>query len=695
MKARPLFCLYLCFPLFLFFSFSALFPQAAGATKPQSSSSFPSKEPSSGLIRSLEEEIEGSSPKLSQIEERARAALAEYYSQFTEGKKIKYEYQKQRQDYKNLSKNALRLLSQMRERRVGASYFLGEKENLFRLHLLLAKAYARSDKQAKALAEYNMAFRYARIEPASLEEEELLQSLRRQLDSPSSSPQKDQEKEKTKDPKLENVRREESYLWMKKSFAKEDRLSKERDPQIKSEGLRFAEEYKRYEELKKKHKKARSQAALARVKEARGEKFSPTRAQAKEEQKNIEEELEKSRASLEAFRKGAYRSYLERKRELYGDAAYGMALSIKRLDLEKYAFRMQTRPSSYLRGRGKRDALIEEKDGKANSGAFLSALELAHKIDPFHLEYIRLLSDEYKARRKARRPSFPSHSDSIPTLASKKALFFTHLYVHGAEKEREPPKDLSEYSLRLAKLHVEQRNYSRAIENYEKYFQLEESKDRRLEISKRLGDLHYKRGGNRERAKELYQAYLSGTEEKLGNERELRKRSEMQALRCETFESLASIARSQQYRGKEKDYLERARREFSFIEKEKEKQEKELEELKENLYSLQRKLREREDETLENEYYKLKNKKIVEKKEELNWLKSRLAQLNLANLLEKMAWISHNKGLWSEAQKLYTLILEKGSQKQIERSRQNLKNISQSQEDGILRPPILSPDFER
>ena len=596
-----------------------------------------------------------------------------------------------------MSRNALRLLSQLREKRIANSHFLGDKEKLFRLHRILASAYARSEKQAQALAEYMMAFRYARIEPPTLEEEKALSRLRRELDlgeEEEESKENPNRRAAKKKEERENTRREERYRWMKSRFAEEKRLSEEEDSQIQSAGRRFAEEFTRYEELKKEYKKTRAQAALARVKEARGESVSPNRAQLQSERKRLEDLLKARRSSLETLRKGAYKDFIERTRKLYSDTAYEMALSIKRLDLEKYAFRMRSAGSSYLRGRGKQDSL-EDKTLRGPSGGLLSALELAHKIAPFHLEYIRLLADEYKRIRKRKGGPFPPLSASRPGFASKKALFFTQLYVYQAQREAEVAKDLGDYALRLAGLHAEKENYSKAIENYEKYFKLEKNEDKKLEVSKRLGDLHYKKGANRERAKELYEGYLQATEEKLEQEKDPKKKSETQALRCETFKALASIARAEGYREREKNYLEGARKEFLLLEKEKEKQEEAIEETQKRVLSLRKQLREKEDESLQNQYYRLKDIALAKQKRDLDWLKSRMKRLNFANILEQMAWLSHNRGLWSEAQNLYSLILEKGSQKQIERSRQNLERIRLSLKDGNVRPPLLSPDFER
>ena len=321
---------------------------------------------------------------------------------------------------------------------------------------------------------------------------------------------------------------------------------------------------------------------------------------------------------------------------------------------------------------------MEDKTLDPGSSALRSLLELAYKINPFHLEYIRLLADEMRRAHKL-----------------KEAIFFTHLYLYQAQKEAEPPKNLSHYTLRLAGLHIEQANYSKAIANYEKYFKLEESDEQKLKVAKKLADLHYKRSGNTERAQQLYQSYLQATEEQIEKEKDIKKRNELRVLRCESFKSLAAISRRKQYRKQEKEYLEKARTELLAIEKEKETLKAELQVLRERLIALKRQLRKKEDEELQRRYYSLKDKEIVEKQDKLNWFKSRLALLNHANILEQMAWLSHSRGMWSEAQQLYSLILEKGSQKQIDRARQNLERIRLSQEDGRIRQAVLSPDFER
>ena len=680
MKTRPIsrltfFSLYLY--LFTFVPSSALLPQESRISK---------EKPSPALIRNLEGQLRQGSPNYAKIEEAAHSALGRYYKQFSEEKSIEYEHQNQRKDYSKLSKNALRLLAQLRERRTGRSYFLGEKPELFRLHVVLAKAYTGSRNHAKALSEYAMAFRYARIEPPSLEEQASLQKLEAELDKQvekqrATDLEEDQalsQEQSQNQNKITDSQKEASYLQMMKgSFANGEHfaLSDTEDSQIQSNARHFAEEFTRYQKLKKEYKRVRGQAALARIKAARGESSSPSRKDAQSRRKAIEQEIAQSKASLEDIRQGAYRSYIEKRREFHGEAAYQMALAVKHLDIARYAFAMQSKQNSYLRGRGEQNSL-EEQTLEPSSSALRSLLALAHKINPFHLEYIRLLADENRRSREL-----------------KKALFFTRLYVSQAQKQKELPENLSYYTLRLAGLHTEQANYSKAITNYEKYFQLEKSKKQKLKLTKKLADLYYQRSGNTERAKQLYEEYLQGTEKQI--EKEPQKQNELRALRCESFKSLAAIARRKQYRKQEKEYLEKAQAEFLAIAKEKEKRETELQALKDRLTVLRKKLRKREDENLQRRYYQLKDKEIVNKQAELHWLKSRLTRLKLPNILEQMAWLSHNRGLWSEAQSLYSIILEKGSQKQIERARQNLERIGLSQEDGVIRPVVPSPDFER
>ena len=446
MKTRPMFrlspyrslYLHLYFGLLVFFSCIGLAAQASGEPS-ELEKEETIVELSPALIRDLEGQLGQGSPNYAQIEEQARAELGAYYKQFTQGKSIAYERQSQSKDYSKLSKNALRLLSQLRDKGLGRSYFLGEKADLFRLHVVLAKAYAGTQKPAQALSEYAMAFRYASIEPPSLEEQEILRGLRAELDaqvkkessvddiegkaavSGASKQEQGQEQTQTQS-KISDAQKEGTYLWMENSFANPKRLAfaKTGDSQKQSEARRFAEEFTRYQELKKEYKKARGQAALARIKAARGQSSSPNRSDAQSQRDALKEQLEQSKEALESIRKGAYKSYVEKRREFYGDAAYRMALAVKRVDLAKHAFRVQSRQRSYLRGRGEQDAL-EEKTLEPNSSALRSLLELAHKINPFHLEYARLLADEYRRAPYAQSGAFLYSSLCLSGPKAKRA----------------------------------------------------------------------------------------------------------------------------------------------------------------------------------------------------------------------------------------------------------------------------------
>ena len=361
------FLLYLCFFAFNLCLFNPYLALLAQQESPEVKEG-----PDPALIRNLEGELAQSSPDYAQIEKQARTALERYYSQLTQGKSIAYERQNQSKDYSKLSKNALRLLSQLGDKSIGRSYFLGEKADLFRLHVILAKSYAGRENPTKALSEYAMAFRYANIEPPSLEEQRILQKLRAELDlqddkkAAAASEEGNAVNDAAKDilsqeesqaqiqNKITDTQKEESYLWMKKSFGNPERFAfaKTENPQSQSEARRFAAEFRRHQKLKKEYKKAKGLAALTRVKEARGENIELSLSNAREQREALKEQLEQSKASLENIRRGAYKSYVEKRREFYGDAAYQMALAVKRLDQAKHAFTTLSKGSSYLRGQG-------------------------------------------------------------------------------------------------------------------------------------------------------------------------------------------------------------------------------------------------------------------------------------------------------------------------------------------------------
>ena len=63
-----------------------------------------------------------------------------------------------------INKNLVRLLAQARAERWSRPYFIRDSQPLFRLHTLLARAYAHEEEALRSIAHYNTALRYARPE---------------------------------------------------------------------------------------------------------------------------------------------------------------------------------------------------------------------------------------------------------------------------------------------------------------------------------------------------------------------------------------------------------------------------------------------------------------------------------------------------------------------------------------------------
>ena len=254
---------YFLFVLASYFSLSAFASFSIAFIAPEliaQNTNYLSQDNINERITNLEKASKQNSPDYDSIAAELRKILNSYYSQFTEAKSILSEKNNKERPALasssaklNFNKNANRLIGQKQAKRIARPYFIKEDSNLFRLHALLANSYVKAKKHQKALASYKMAFRYAYIEPPSLEEQEKLKErlvIANQLESGDKIVLA---KNKTKASFVEK-RKQERYLWMKRFFASKELIAQTSDKELQLTMLRFQKTHTQFLEAKDKMK---------------------------------------------------------------------------------------------------------------------------------------------------------------------------------------------------------------------------------------------------------------------------------------------------------------------------------------------------------------------------------------------------------------------------------------------------------
>ncbi len=638
------------------------------------------------MITNWEERLSPEQGDFRNLEKEIRAPLKKYYEQFTEQKKIYDEIKNIPQPPYKIGTSHLRRFLQKKDKSIAKSYFIQSSPYLFRSHVALATAYGKQSRAFQAIGEYAMAFRYVALEPLSIEEEKQIQKIQKNLLTYKKNEIADVPG-KNYINTVSEAEKEECYVWMKKIFADEKRLLEENDEKWKGDANIFRQDLENYFIKKKAHKEAIRQVSVTRDKAARGKNVSIQ--DAKNTEGKFRREREALASSLEGIRKDSYKNYIDRLRLLYGKAAYDMALQVKKLEKESKSYQEKKYRSSFLRGLGNRN-FLDKKTLDTHLKGYSIFLELAHKINPFMLEYIRLLSDEKYRSKK-----------------TKQAIFFTELYIRGAQdalylekKEninKPSEKELALYTLRLAKLYTDHHRHFQSAENYENYLyfisKLPQEKEKEMAVINMLADLYFKKLGKLEKAKILYKDYIEKTKDYANNKNELFR----EVHRYKALSNLASIDRENQNKEEEKKYLKNTQIEYAKIEQKKENLNKELVNLIEEKEKLKKELLQKEDDNTQKKYYLLTDKIIPEKKKVLDTLLFYTKTLQHPKSLERLAYLAQTERSWSEAASFYKQILEIGSSQQVTRARKNLNALRLRQENGYFpqSTPELEPSFDR
>ena len=594
-------------------------------------------------IAALEEQAAGDQPDYVSIIEGARAQLQRYYGQFIEDQRILDQRLYVPDDPARLDQNTIRLLALAREMRPADPYFLGDAPYLFRLHRLLAQVYDQVEDPRRAIGEYAMALRYAGFPANALE---------------------------PPPPTTDSHALRPVVLSMLRFFGDQERIAQEPAGAQVAAANRFRVLADQFNTLSAQLEEAEKDVFVAEAERARTGTDRVAAATARRD--GLRLQYLATVNEIEEIRDGAYRTYETGRRQAMADVVFRIAIIARRLDLENKELLRRMFGDSFMRGTG--DVLSENRTRHRDFGGYRILLEFAHRIDPENLVYLDYLADEYRTARDLMR-----------------AIAFAEKYIERARTLDPPPENLANQYLRLAGMYTDRQNYIRAAEAFEAYIAVAGAAAGPAALLN-LADVHFERTGRFARARELYERYLL---ERGQAPVDLRERCEYHATAYRIQRNLASIARRERRTDPEKAALDSARESYALIEADYARSVEQEQDLRRQMLALKAQLRNRTEPDLEEQYYTLLERDIPEAGGAAGFLRSRLASLNVAGILERQAFLAARERRFRDAQSLYREIVSRGTGEQAVRARQNIERINLTLADGLLRPPVLPPDFER
>ncbi|MCE9597592.1 MAG: hypothetical protein K8S54_06450 [Spirochaetia bacterium] len=587
------------------------------------------------VVTRLETELSGQNPDLPKIIGEGEAELARYNAQFIADKRIQDE---RRGQHAALSENAIRIMALSRSKEAGRNYFLGDHPYMFRLHRLIGESYDRSRDRYRALNQYAMAFRFTSFEQPYVET-------------------------------LSDAERNARYIMILNGFANEERLSEERDPQAIADAKSFRTDLGQYTKITAEAEEARKRIATEEARLARGQSADPAGARTRFDQltaqkKNLEQRLENVRTT-------SYKKYAQAKQKRDGELAFFMAVLVQQLEGKNKEIDRILNRSSFYRGIG--TELGEDRTPYREFTAYGMLLELANKIDPSNISYVSLLANEYR------------HSRQVGL-----ALRYFQDYFDLADKISPRPGDYDSNLLAYAGLYTDSQNYIRASELMEKYVSNVNSPQVRLQ----LADISFQRTGKLERAKELYNQFLAA-QLPFDQITDTKKRTESALVRYRVNRNLAAIARRGLRTDQELASLQESENVFRTVEKDYNVARQAEDNIRAKLFEIKQKVISREDEELQREYYRLQRIDLTEAAEITGYIRTRLDSMNFGLVLERQAYLAERARDFNTAGVKYREMVLRGTGSEQTRARENLERIRLTLADGMLRSPVLAPDFER
>ncbi len=572
----------------------------------------------------------------------ASREVGAYNGQFVEGRRIQDERRSAGSTFLDLDKNTARLIALTQKRTPGESAFLGEHPYMLRLHTLMGICYDKSEKPYRAASEFAMAFRYLRLE------------------EPWKVPAKNESKGAL-------------YEQMAAGFGDPDRAKQETDPELARDAGQVRELYTRWKDEVIRVREAEKGRYAADADKARGRQDRTLDADAR--LRDAQTALTSSETSLDALYNGSFKKYNETKRRKAGALAMRMAGIVKTLEIDNKKNTRLLNRSSFYRGMG--SELGEERTELRNFVGYGILLELAHKIDADNPEYIKLLADEYRMSRRL--------TDAI-------ALQEKWIELAGTQAS---PDDRASAWARLAGMYTDQKNYIRAATAYEESLKSETDAVKQNAMRLELADLYFDHTGNFPGAETLYRKYLEEGYPRDLTTLGIRERTDHRSRRYKILRNLTSIDRRHARTDREKAGLAQAREQFLEIEAEYRKLDAERSRVQTRINEVKRELLAREEDALQKEYYTLLRIDLPQAKSLSDFVRVRMNSLNLPGLLERLALIALRERNFDGAMALYAEIISRGTGEQATRARINRERVSLTLTDGLLRDPVVPPQFER
>ncbi|MCB1137602.1 MAG: hypothetical protein KDK23_02560, partial [Leptospiraceae bacterium] len=322
-------------------------------------------------IQNLENQLEQGQPP-DVLAAEVERQIARYTSQFSAEKRIAAERQQIPEGNQHWDVNLVRLIQLARQREPGKRFFLGHSPFLYRLHVLLGRCYEEQGDIKRALAEYNMAFRYNPLEIP-------VDSLPVRTASPDTR---------------NATEREKIYLAMLDGFANPDRIAQESNQTWAQDARRFRELMEQYTQLRKDLEQQRKQPAVARSVILRGGQADPAAEEARLQE--MERRMETLIGQMEAIRTGTFAGYKAKKERDNGDLVFRMAELTREIERKNKQLQRLTQKSDFYGD----SATVPERTELSNFVGYGILLELAHRIDPERLKFLEALSEEYTRSRK-------------------------------------------------------------------------------------------------------------------------------------------------------------------------------------------------------------------------------------------------------------------------------------------------------
>ena len=311
--------------------------------------------------------------------------------------------------------------------------------------------------------------------------------------------------------------------------------------------------------------------------------------------------------------------------------------------------------------------------------AHLDALRARWEQDPNSRIYIQL-AEEYRNSR-----------------LNTRAIVFEERYLELSLKKTPPPPaaDLADHYHRLGGLYTDIRNYEKATAAYVENLKYDRDAARITKTRLHLADLYFTHTGRFDRAENLYNQHITESGRATPATMDYRSRARHHTIRYRVFRNLASIARGKYRTAREKRNLAAARRELEAMEADFKEFVKQEREMGERILRIKKDLLNRENDTLQIEYYKLLRRDLPDLQERTRYLRTHINALNLPRILERQAFIALRERRFRDALSRYIEIIERGTGEQATRARRNIQLINLTLTDGLIRRPILPPDFER